>query len=71
MLDVAVYARHPLSTDDPPLYAGKQRLRTGPNKVTFEVHGRPGFISVDPFERRIEVERVANVRALTQAPAPR
>jgi ABC-type transport system involved in multi-copper enzyme maturation permease subunit len=71
MLDVAVYARHPLSTGDRPLYARKQRLRTGPNEVTFEVRGRPGFISVDPFERRIEVERADNVRALSAAPGSR
>jgi ABC-2 type transport system permease protein len=71
MLDVAVYARHPLSTGDRPLYSAKHRLRTGPNEVTFEVRGRPAFISVDPFERRIEVERADNVRELSQAPAPR
>lgn len=71
MLDVAVYARHPLSTGDPPLYAAKQRLRTGPNQVTYDVRGRPGFISVDPFERRIEVERADNVRELSAAPLPR
>jgi ABC-2 type transport system permease protein len=66
LVDVAVYARHPLSTDDRPLYAAKQRLRTGANEVTFEVRGRPGFISVDPFERRIEVERADNVRAVSE-----
>jgi hypothetical protein len=67
MLDVAVYARHPLSTGDRPLYAGKQRLRTGPNRISFEVRGRPGFISVDAFERRIEVERADNVREVSAA----
>lgn len=71
VLDVAVYARHPLSTGDRPLYAGRQRLRTGPNEVTFEVRGRPEFISIDPFERRIEVERADNVRELSIGPGPR
>jgi hypothetical protein len=71
MLDVAVYARHPLSTRDRPLYAGKHRLRTGTSEVTFEVRGRPGFISVDPFERRVEVERADNVREVAEASAPR
>ena len=42
----------------------------GPNRVTLEVRGRPGFLSVDPFERRIEVERADNVRALSAAPGP-
>jgi aminopeptidase N len=64
MIDVAVYAEHPLSTDAAPLYAGKHRLRTGQTEVTFEVSGRPGFISLDPFERRIEAERADNVREL-------
>jgi len=68
MIDVAVYASHPLSTDAAPLYAGKHRLRTGRNEVSFEVRGRPGFISVDPFERRIEAERADNVRELQLAP---
>jgi hypothetical protein len=68
MLDVAVYARHPLSTGDRPLHAARQRIRTGANEVTFEVRGRPGFISVDPFERRVEVERADNVRELSVAP---
>ncbi|HVG43458.1 MAG TPA: M1 family aminopeptidase, partial [Longimicrobium sp.] len=65
MLDVAVYARHPISTGDRPLYAARQRIRTGANEVTFEVRGRPSFISVDPFERRVEVERADNVRELS------
>jgi hypothetical protein len=64
MIDVAVYAEHPLDTQAAPLYAGKQRLRTGRTEVTFEVSGRPGFISLDPFERRIEAERADNVREL-------
>ncbi|HYH80532.1 MAG TPA: M1 family aminopeptidase [Longimicrobium sp.] len=71
MLDVAVYARHPISTGDQPLHAVKQRLRTGVNEVTFEVRGRPAFISVDAFERRIEVERADNVREVAAAPGSR
>ena len=47
------------------LYVGKHRLRTGANEISFEVRGHPGFISADPFERRIEVERADNVRALS------
>lgn len=71
MINVAAYARHPLSTGDAPLYAGKQRLRTGANEITFDVQGQPKFISVDPFERRIEVERADNVREMSQASGPR
>lgn len=70
MIDVAVYAGHPLSTDGAPLYAAKHRLRTGQNEVTFEVSGRPGFISLDPFERRIEAERADNIRELQLSPQP-
>ena len=70
MVDVAVYAGHPLSTDAAPLYAGKHRLRTGQTEVTFEVRGRPGFISLDPFERRIEAERADNIRDLQMSPQP-
>ena len=70
MIDVAVYAEHPLSTGAAPLYAGKQRLRTGRNEVSFEVSGRPGFISLDPFERRIEAERADNVRELQASTQP-
>jgi aminopeptidase N len=67
MIDVAVYAEHPLGTDAAPLYAGKHRLRTGRNELTFEVSGRPGFVSLDPFERRIEAERADNIRELQGA----
>jgi ABC-2 type transport system permease protein len=63
-LDVAVYAEHPFGSSAAPVYAGKHRLRTGTNQVTFEVQGRPGYLSVDPFERRIEAERADNVREL-------
>ncbi|HEX8244753.1 MAG TPA: M1 family aminopeptidase, partial [Longimicrobium sp.] len=70
MIDVAVYAGHPLTTDAAPLYAGKHRLRTGQTEVTFEVRGRPGFISLDPFERRIEAERADNVREVKMSPRP-
>ena len=67
-IDVAVNAGHPLTTDAAPLYAGKHRLRTGRNQVTFEVRGRPGFISLYPFERRIEAERADNVREIRLSP---
>jgi hypothetical protein len=70
MIDVAVYAGHPLSTEAAPLYAGKHRLRTGQTEVTFEVSGRPGFISLDPFERRIEAERADNIRELEVSTRP-
>jgi hypothetical protein len=71
MLDLAVFAHHPISSDEPPLHAGKQRIRTGINQVSFEMRGAPGFLSLDPFERRIEVERADNVREVAQAAAPR
>jgi aminopeptidase N len=64
MIDVAVYAEHPLTTSATPLYAAKHRLRTGETQVVFEVSGRPAFVSLDPFERRIELERADNVRAI-------
>lgn len=70
MIDVAVYAGHPLGTDAAPLYAGKHRLRTGQAEVGFELSGRPGFISLDPFERRIEAERADNIRELQVSPRP-
>ena len=70
MIDVAVYAGHPLSTDAAPLYAAKHRLRSGQTVLTFEVRGRPGFISLDPFERRIEAERADNIRELQVSPQP-
>ncbi|HEX8558150.1 MAG TPA: M1 family aminopeptidase [Pyrinomonadaceae bacterium] len=70
MIDVAAYAEHPLSTDAAPLYAGKHRLRSGQTEVTFETHARPGFISLDPFERRVEAERADNVRELQVATQP-
>ncbi|HEX7178001.1 MAG TPA: hypothetical protein VF240_22265, partial [Pyrinomonadaceae bacterium] len=70
MIDVAVYASHPLSTNAAPLYAGKHRLRTGQTEVTFEVPGPAGFISLDPFERRIEAERADNIRELQVSPRP-
>jgi hypothetical protein len=65
-----VYAEHPLSTPAEPLYAGKHRLRTGQTEVTFETPARPGFISLDPFERRVEAERADNVRELQTSPRP-
>ena len=70
MIDVAVYAEHPLSTPAAPLYAARHRLRTGETELTFEVNGRPGFVSVDPFERRVEAERADNVRELRVSAGP-
>jgi hypothetical protein len=67
-IDVAVFAGDPHDTEAAPLHAGKHRLRTGLNDVTFEVQGRPGYISLDPFERRIEAERADNVRPVTVRP---
>ncbi|HKP74964.1 MAG TPA: M1 family aminopeptidase, partial [Longimicrobiaceae bacterium] len=68
MIDVAVFAEPPLSTGGAPLYAGKQRLRGGENRITFEMSGRPRFISLDAFERRIEEERADNVREVALRP---
>lgn len=67
-IDVAVFADDPIDTGATPLYAGKHRLRGGLAEVTFEVQGRPGYISLDPFERRIEAERADNVRQVTIRP---
>ena len=64
-IDVAVFADHPLDTEAAPLHAGKHRLRGGLAEVTFEMLARPGYISLDPFERRIEAERADNVRQVT------
>ena len=60
-IDVAVYASHPLTTGAAPLFAAKQGLHTGLNTLTFDVSARPAYISVDPFERRIEAERADNL----------
>jgi hypothetical protein len=70
MIDVAVYAALPLSTDAAPLHAVKHQLRTGQTEVTFEVQGQPDFISLDPFERRIEAERADNIRELQVSRPP-
>jgi hypothetical protein len=64
-IDVAVFAGDPIDSGATPLYAGKHRLRGGLAEVTFEMQGRPGYISLDPFERRIEAERADNVRPVT------
>jgi ABC-2 type transport system permease protein len=61
MIDVAVFAEHP-GRNRAPVYAAKHRLRSGLNRISFETTGRPGFISLDAFERRIEEERADNVR---------
>ncbi|MEO8578455.1 MAG: hypothetical protein ABI556_17215, partial [Gemmatimonadales bacterium] len=71
LIDVAVYAEHPLTGNAQPLYAGKHRLRTGETQITVEVSGKPAFVSVDPFERRIEVERADNIREITVRRPPR
>jgi len=64
-IDVAVFAGHPHDTGATPVYAAKHRLRGGLAEVTFTVQGRPGYMSLDPFERRIEAERADNVRPVT------
>jgi ABC-2 type transport system permease protein len=67
-IDVAVFADDPIDTGAMPLYAAKHSLRGGLAEVTFEMQGRPGYISLDPFERRIEAERADNVRQVTIRP---
>ncbi|HEY0025852.1 MAG TPA: M1 family aminopeptidase [Longimicrobium sp.] len=67
-IDVAVFAGDPHDTRATPLYAGKHRLRGGLAELTFEMQGRPGYIGLDPFERRIEAERADNVRQVTVRP---
>lgn len=67
-IDVAVFAGDPIDTGATPLYAAKHRLRGGLAEVAFEMQGRPGYISLDPFERRIEAERADNVRQVTVRP---
>ncbi|MDB4889382.1 MAG: hypothetical protein JWL61_1237 [Gemmatimonadetes bacterium] len=64
LIDVAVYAAHPLGTSARPLQAGKYRLRSGETRITIDVNGKAAFVSVDPFERRIEVERADNLREI-------
>jgi hypothetical protein len=64
-IDVAVFGNDPIDTKAVPLYAAKHRLRGGLAEVTFEMRGRPRFISLDPFERRIEAERADNMRQVT------
>lgn len=65
LIDVAVYSEHPSTGNAQPIYAGKYRLRTGATQIIVEVSGKPAFVSVDPFERRIEVERADNIRETT------
>lgn len=66
MIDVAVYAEHPSVPNARPIHAGKYRLRTGETQVIIpDLSGKPAFVSVDPFERRIEVERADNVREIS------
>ena len=45
----------------------RQGARRASETRRFERHDNctPAFISVDPFERRIEVERADNVREIT------
>jgi uncharacterized protein (DUF779 family) len=62
---VVVYAEHPSVPGARPIHAGKYRLLTGETQITVGgLSGKPAYVSVDPFERRIEVERADNVRAI-------
>jgi hypothetical protein len=71
LIDVAVYAEHPSVPGAQPIRAGKYRLRTGDTRIVIaDVDGKPAFVSVDPFERRIEVERADNVREVAPDRAP-
>lgn len=62
MVDVAVYAEHPSVVAARPVHAGKYRLRTGETSIVVTVKGKAAFVSVDPFERPVEMERADNVK---------
>jgi hypothetical protein len=62
-VDVAVHARHPDRSDEPPLQVKRVRLGASTD-VTFEVTGAPGYVAVDPWIRRIDRNPDDNVRAV-------
>ncbi|QSQ24736.1 hypothetical protein JY651_07260 [Pyxidicoccus parkwayensis] len=65
-LDVAVFSQG----SDEPLYAAKHRFTGAHTEVSVIVKERPASIAVDPFLRRVELERTDNVLGLVTAPVP-
>ncbi|WP_164020412.1 ABC transporter permease/M1 family aminopeptidase [Pyxidicoccus trucidator] len=61
-LDIGVFSQHPeaLSGEDSPLYAAKHRFMGASTEVSVIVNARPVYVGVDPFLRRVELERTDN-----------
>ena len=59
-LDVAVFSQYP-DGDAPALYAAKHRFTGALTEVSVIVKERPVYVGVDPFLRRVELERSDNL----------
>jgi hypothetical protein len=62
-LDVAVFSEYP-DGDAPALYAAKHRFTGASTEVSVIVKERPVSVGVDPFLRRVELERTDNLLRL-------
>ncbi|NVJ08325.1 hypothetical protein HUW63_24190 [Myxococcus sp. AM001] len=60
-LDVAVFTGPPDASGDAPLYATKHRFTDGLTEISLTVDERPSYISVDPFLRRVSLERAGTL----------
>ncbi|HYH80950.1 MAG TPA: M1 family aminopeptidase [Longimicrobium sp.] len=69
-VDLAVFADHPARAAAEPLEAAKHRVRSGVTVVDVVVRGRPAFIAIDPYVRRVDVDRRDNLRPVTAAASP-
>ncbi|MFP2906000.1 ABC transporter permease/M1 family aminopeptidase [Pyxidicoccus sp. 3LFB2] len=71
-LDVGVFSQHPEAgaKEAAPLYAAKHRFTGAAADVSVIVNARPGYVGVDPFLRRIELERSDNAVKPVTASAP-
>ncbi|MFP2958554.1 M1 family aminopeptidase [Myxococcus sp. 1LA] len=66
-LDVAVFAGPSESpSGDAPLYAAKHRFTDGITEISLTVNQQPASIGVDPFLRRVSLERTRTVWELEQ-----
>jgi ABC-2 type transport system permease protein len=71
-LDVGVFAQHPdaMSATESPLYAAKHRFTGEATEVSVIVKERPAYVGVDPFLRRVELERSDNLLKPVTLSAP-
>ncbi|MBZ4422527.1 M1 family aminopeptidase [Myxococcus sp. RHSTA-1-4] len=58
-LDVAVFTGR--TEGEPALYSAKHRFTGAPAEVSVIVNARPAYVGVDPYLRRIELERTDNL----------